>query len=69
MSKYKFKNFKLLNQEKISLFYNKKIFEPNLTTALLIEGCRKVIKKNNKVLGLGSGCGIVSNYLYKKKNN
>ena len=67
MSKYKFKNFKLLNQEKISLFYNKKIFEPNLTTALLIEGCRKVIKKNNKVLDLGSGCGIVSNYLYKKK--
>ena len=67
MKKYNLKEFKLLNSEKISLYYNKNIFEPNLTTSLLIDSIKKITKKKNKVLDLGCGCGVVSFYLYKKK--
>ena len=53
--------------DKFSIFLNKKIFEPNLTTKLLIDMATKIIKKNDKVLDLGCGSGVVGCYLYKKK--
>jgi release factor glutamine methyltransferase len=67
MAKYKLHQFRLQNLEEISLYYNNKIFEPNLTTGLLINACNRIIKKNNNVLDLGCGCGIISHYLYQKK--
>lgn len=67
MTKYNLHQFRLQNLEEISLYYNNKIFEPNLTTSLLINACNRIIKKNNKVLDLGCGCGIISHYLYQKK--
>jgi SAM-dependent methyltransferase len=66
MTKYINKQYKIFN-DKFSIFLNKKIFEPNLTTILLIDMARKIIKNNNKVLDLGCGSGIVGCYLYKKK--
>ena len=67
MDEHKLRNFKLLNKEKISIYINDKIFEPNLTTSLLLEGCKKKIKKNNQILDLGCGSGIISNYFFKNK--
>lgn len=66
MTKYINKQYKILN-DKFSIFLNKKIFEPNLTTKLLIDMATKIIKKNDKVLDLGCGSGVVGCYLYKKK--
>ena len=66
MTKYINKQYKIFN-DKFSIFLNKKIFEPNLTTILLIDMARKIIKNNNKVLDLGCGSGVVGCYLYKKK--
>ena len=50
--KYVKKRFDIL-YNKFSIFLNKKIFEPNLTTMLLIDTASKIIKKNDKVLDLG----------------
>tara|TARA_B100001057_G_scaffold495701_1_gene595342 strand:- start:1183 stop:1923 length:741 start_codon:yes stop_codon:yes gene_type:complete len=66
MTRYVNKQYKISN-DKFSIFLNKKIFEPNLTTMLLIEMARKIIKKNDKVLDLGCGSGVVGCYLFKKK--
>ncbi len=66
VSKYIKKKYKILNS-KFSIFLNKKIFEPNLTTMLLIDAAKNIIKKNDKVLDLGCGSGVVGCYLYKKK--
>ena len=66
MTKYVKKQLKIFN-DKFSIFLNKKIFEPNLTTMLLIDTARKIIKINDKVLDLGCGSGIIGCYLYKKK--
>jgi SAM-dependent methyltransferase len=66
VTKYINKKYKILNN-KFSIFINKKIFEPNLTTILLIDVAVKIIKNNDKVLDLGCGSGVVGCYLYKKK--
>ncbi len=66
MTKYVNKQFKILD-DKFSIFINKKIFEPNLTTMMLIDTAKKIIKKNDKVLDLGCGSGVIGCYLYKKK--
>lgn len=66
MPKYVKKQFDILDN-KFSLFLNKTIFEPNLTTMLLIDAASKIIKKNDKVLDLGCGSGVVGCFLYKKK--
>ena len=67
MKKYELKKVQLNENESINLYLNKKVFAPNLTTFLLIKASKKIIKKKNKVLELGCGSGIISNYLYKKK--
>ena len=67
MKKYELKKIQLNENESINLYLNKKVFAPNLTTFLLIKASKKIIKKKNKVLELGCGSGIISNYLYKKK--
>tara|TARA_X000000950_G_scaffold214902_1_gene258603 strand:- start:5390 stop:6109 length:720 start_codon:yes stop_codon:yes gene_type:complete len=66
LTRYIKKQYKIVN-DKFSIFLNKKIFEPNLTTILLIDMARKIIKNNDKVLDLGCGSGVVGCYLYKKK--
>jgi methylase of polypeptide subunit release factors len=66
MARYISKQYKIFN-DKFSIFLNKKIFEPNLTTILLIEMAKKIVKKNDKVLDLGCGSGVVGCYLFKKK--
>lgn len=66
MTRYVNKKIKILD-EKFSIQLNKNIFEPNLTTILLIAEAQKVIKKNYKVLDLGCGSGVIGCYLYKKK--
>ena len=66
MSKYIKKNYTILNN-KFSIFLNKRVFEPNLTTMLLMDTASKIIKKNDKVLDLGCGSGVIGCYLYKKK--
>ena len=50
-----------------STYSNKSIFQPNFTTRLLIEASKKIIKKNDKVLDLGCGTGIIGCYFFKKK--
>ena len=66
VTKYVNKNYKILDN-KFSIFLNKRIFEPNLTTILLIDAARKIIKKNDKVLDLGCGSGVIGCYLYKNR--
>jgi methylase of polypeptide subunit release factors len=66
MTKYIKKNFKIF-ENNFSVFLNKKIFEPNLTTKLLIKSASKIINKNDKVLDLGCGSGIIGCYFYKRK--
>ena len=66
MTKYIKKNFKIF-ENNFLVFLNKKIFEPNLTTKLLIRSASKIINKNDKVLDLGCGSGIIGCYFYKKK--
>jgi SAM-dependent methyltransferase len=66
VSKYIKKNYTILNN-KFSIFLNKRVFEPNLTTMLLMDTASKIIKKNDEVLDLGCGSGVIGCYLYKKK--
>ena len=66
LTKYINKQYKIVDN-KISIFLSKKVFEPNLTTILLIDAARKIIKKNDKVLDLGCGSGVIGHYLYKNK--
>ena len=66
MTKYIKKNFKIF-ENNCSVFLNKNIFEPNLTTKLLVKSASKIINKNDKVLDLGCGSGIIGCYFYKKK--
>ncbi len=66
MPKYKKILFNI-KKKNFSVFLNKNIFQPNLTTNLLIKNIEKIIKKNSKVLDLGCGSGIVGCYLYKTK--
>ena len=61
------KKIKINNLENIKIYTNNEIFSPNLTTNLLIEATKKVIKRKKKILELGCGSGIISSYLYKKK--
>tara|TARA_B100001057_G_scaffold501098_1_gene620516 strand:- start:17517 stop:18233 length:717 start_codon:yes stop_codon:yes gene_type:complete len=67
MKNYELKKIQIDKNENFNLYLNKKVFAPNLTTFLLIKASKKLIKKKNKVLELGCGSGIISNYLYKKK--
>ncbi len=67
MKNYELKKIQIDQNENLNLYLNKKVFAPNLTTFLLIKASKKLIKKKNKVLELGCGSGIISNYLYKKK--
>jgi methylase of polypeptide subunit release factors len=66
MTMYIKKNFKIF-ENNFSIFLNKSVFEPNLTTTLLIKSVSKIINKNDKVLDLGCGSGIIGCYFYKKK--
>jgi len=56
-----------IDGETFPIFSNKNIFEPNFTTKLLIVAAKKIIKKNQKVLDLGCGTGIIGCYFFKKK--
>ena len=66
MAIYNKKDFKI-DSENFSIFSNKNIFQPNFTTKLLIKAAKKIIKKNDKVLDLGCGAGIIGCYFFKKK--
>lgn len=66
MSKYFEKETKIFNKN-FKIFLNEQVFEPNLTTTLLIESSYKVVKKNDKILDLGCGSGIISCFFFKKK--
>jgi methylase of polypeptide subunit release factors len=66
MAIYNKKDFKI-DSENFSIFSNKNIFKPNFTTKLLIEAAKKIIKKNDKVLDLGCGTGIIGCYFFEKK--
>ena len=66
VTKYKKTEYNILG-DKFPIYINKKVFDPNLTTMLLIDAARKIIKKNDKVLDLGCGSGVIGCYLYKKK--
>ena len=66
VTKYKKTEYNILG-DKFSIYINKKVFDPNLTTMLLIDAARKIIKKNEKVLDLGCGSGVIGCYLYKNK--
>lgn len=66
MSKYFEKKIKIFNKN-FKIFLNDHVFQPNLTTKLLIESSYKVVKKNDKILDLGCGSGIISCFFFKKK--
>ncbi len=52
---------------KIKLFKNSKVFTPNLTTFSLIEAFKKYkVKKKIKILDLGSGSGVIGIFIKKK---
>ena len=54
-------NFIIINNKKIFFKLKKNVFEPNLTSKLLIESVTKNIKKkeNLSLVDLGCGSGIV----------
>ena len=64
MEKYVLRKIKHGVNKNIEVYLNKNIFSPNLTTLLLIKSLKKIIKKKSKMLELGCGSGIVSNYFY-----
>jgi hypothetical protein len=53
-----------IKNDKIRYYLSNGVFEPNLTTKLLIESIK--VKKNSKILELGCGCGIISLFLLNK---
>ena len=60
------KKIKILDQE-IKLNDTDKVFEPNITTRLIMQSCDKLnFNKKKKVLDLGSGSGIIGIFLKKK---
>jgi methylase of polypeptide subunit release factors len=67
MEKYVLRKIKHGVNKNIEVYLNKNIFSPNLTTLLLIKSLKKIIKKKGKMLELGCGSGIISNYFYKNK--
>ena len=56
-----------IDGEIFSIYSNKSIFRPNFTTRLLIEASKKIIKKNDKVLDLGCGTGIIGCYFFNPR--
>ena len=67
MSIYKKKTYKVDANDIISIYINRKTFQPNLTTISLINSVKKIIKKNQKLLDLGCGSGVIGCYFLKKK--
>ena len=49
------------------MILDKNVFEPNLTTKLMIESCYEKIKKMKKInlVDIGCGCGIIGIVLKK----
>ena len=64
---YKREIYKIDVRDKIGIYINKKTFQPNLTTISLITSVKKIIKKNQKLLDLGCGSGIIGCFFLKKK--
>jgi release factor glutamine methyltransferase len=50
---------KKVNNFTINLSYNENTFKPTLTSDLLIDSCKDIIKENKNVLDLGCGIGII----------
>jgi len=67
MVNYEINKFKINEKEFLNIYLDKKIFKPNLTTSLLIEASKKIIKKNESVLDLGCGSGVIGCFFFKKK--
>ena len=65
MPKYFEKEIKIFNKN-FKIFLNEQVFEPNLTTTLLIESSYKVVKKNDKILDLGCGSGRWAQFVSPK---
>ncbi len=61
------KSLTVFNQE-YKMILDKNVFEPNLTTKLMIESCYEKIKKMKKInlVDIGCGCGIIGIVLKKK---
>jgi methylase of polypeptide subunit release factors len=64
---FKKNRFQINKKDFLNIYLNKKVFEPNLTTSLLIEASKKIIKKNNAILDLGCGSGVIGCFFLKKK--
>ena len=47
VTKYKKTEYNILG-DKFSIYINKKVFDPNLTTMLLIDAARKLLRKMRK---------------------
>ena len=60
----------LKNYEKYKKSFDfRGIFTPTLTSELIIKFSEKYLLKNQRILDLGCGCGIISASLYRKKLN
>jgi SAM-dependent methyltransferase len=65
----KTKNLKIKYNKYLNNFNFKNTFFPTYTTLSLTENSFKYTKKNQKILDLGCGSGIISACLYEKKLN